>query len=59
MLGHLRNRTRILVTHAIDFLSLVDRVIVMHEGEIVLDGAYEDIKEDPYLTKLMDIHKAH
>lgn len=43
MLGHLKHKTRILVTHAIDFLSLVDRVIVMKEGEIVLDGHYEQI----------------
>lgn len=59
MLDHLRNKTRILVTHAIDFLALVDRVLVMNEGEIVLDGLYEDIKENPYLVKLMEIHKAH
>jgi len=59
MLDHLRNKTRILVTHAIDFLALVDRVLVMNEGEIVLDGPYEDIKENPYLVKLMEIHKAH
>ena len=59
MLGHLRNKTRILVTHAIDFLGLVDRVIVMNEGEIVLDGHYDAIKENPYLIKLMEIHKAH
>ena len=43
MLGHLKKKTRILVTHAVDFLSLVDRVIVMKNGEIILDGAYEEI----------------
>ena len=29
MLNYLGKKTRILVTHAVDFLSLVDRVIVM------------------------------
>lgn len=59
MLRHLKKKTRILVTHAIDFLGLVDRVIVMKDGQIVLDGQYEDIKDDPYLAQLMEIHKAH
>lgn len=50
MLGHLKNKTRILVTHAIDFLGLVDRVIVMKEGQLVLDGRFEDIQNNPYLV---------
>ena len=30
--GMLRDKTRILVTHAIDFLHLADRLIVIKEG---------------------------
>lgn len=45
----MKDKTRILVTHAVDFLHLVDRVIVVKEGEIVLEGKYEDIKTDVYL----------
>lgn len=59
MLGHLKNKTRILVTHAIDFLGLVDRIIVMKEGQIILNGTYDEICNDPYLIQLMEIHKAH
>ena len=59
MLGHLKNKTRILVTHAVDFLNLVDKVIVMRGGEIVLQGAFEEIKNNPYLKQLLDIHKPH
>lgn len=40
MLEHLKHKTRILVTHAVDFLSLVDRVIVLKEGRIVLQGNF-------------------
>ena len=29
LLGHLRNKTRILVTHAIDFIHLADKIIIM------------------------------
>jgi len=52
---HLKNKTRVLVTHAVDFLALVDRVIVLSEGQIVIQGPYEEIKEDPYLAKIIDI----
>ena len=49
LLDHLKDKTRILVTHAIDFLHLVDRVLVIKDGNLVLDGNYEDIKNDAYL----------
>ena len=32
--GLLKNKTRILCTHAIDFLHLADKVVVLKEGEI-------------------------
>ena len=35
MQGYLRNKTRVLVTHAIDFLHLADKIIVMQQGRIV------------------------
>lgn len=31
-MGKLRDKTRILVTHAIDFLEHVDRIIIMEKG---------------------------
>ena len=37
-LNKFKEKTRVLVTHALDFLHLVDRVIVMKEGKIVLSG---------------------
>ena len=36
LLTHLKNKTIVLVTHAVDFLHLVDRIIVFKEGEMVL-----------------------
>lgn len=35
VLGHLKEKTRILITHAIDFIHLADRVFIMKEGRIV------------------------
>lgn len=48
-MGQLKNKTRVLVTHAVDFLHLVDNIILLKEGQIILQGNYEDIKDDPYL----------
>lgn len=59
LLNHLKSKTIVLVTHAIDFLHLVDRIIVFNEGEIVLQGSYTEIESDPYLQKLIQIHKGH
>jgi ABC-type multidrug transport system fused ATPase/permease subunit len=50
LLGHLKEKTIVLVTHAVDFLSLVDRVVVFDEGKIVLQGSYEDVKDESYLV---------
>jgi len=45
LLGHLKNKTRIIITHSHQHLSLADRVIVMKEGQIILDGHYDTIKD--------------
>lgn len=58
-MADLKDKTRILVTHAVDFLGQVDEVIVLKEGKVVLMGAYEDIKDDPYLRQLESIHASH
>jgi ATP-binding cassette subfamily C (CFTR/MRP) protein 1 len=33
-LGLLKEKTRILVTHAVEFLHIADRVVIMNEGRI-------------------------
>ena len=42
--GLLSRSTRVIVTHNLSFLSLMDRIILLEEGEIVLDGSYDEIK---------------
>lgn len=59
LLNHLKSKTIILVTHAVDFLHLVDRIIVFKEGEMVLQGSYSEIENEPYLKQLIQIHKGH
>jgi len=54
-MGELKDKTRILVTHAVDFLHLCDKIIVIQEGRIFLEGTYQELKDEPYLLKLMEI----
>ena len=59
LLNHLKSKTIILVTHAVDFLHLVDRIIVFKDGEMVLSGSYSEIENEEYLKQLIQIHKGH
>jgi len=59
LLDYMKSKTRILVTHAIDFLHLVDRIVVIKDGELILDGHYNDIMDDEYLKQLLIIHKSN
>ena len=43
--GELQGKTRILVTHAVDFLHLVDTIIILKDGLVTLKGSYEELKE--------------
>ena len=57
--GLLKEKTRILVTHAIDFVHLADRVIIMKKGKVTAQGTYEELKDNEYMKEVMDIHKSH
>lgn len=39
----LRNKTRILITHALHFAEYLDDLYVFDEGEIAVHGTYEDV----------------
>lgn len=43
--GMLKGKTRILVTHAIDFLEHVDWIIIMEKGRITDMGSFDDLWE--------------
>ena len=40
LLGELKHKTRVLVTHAVDFIDKADRIIIMEEGRIKHIGSY-------------------
>lgn len=52
LMGYLKHKTRILVTHSTDCLHLVDQIILFKSGQIVAHGPYNSIKDHPYLKNL-------
>lgn len=50
----LRGKTRILVTHSVDFLDRVDKIIVMEKGEILHQGTFEELKDLEYFRTILD-----
>lgn len=58
-MGAMKNKTRILATHAIDFLDVCDSIILLDKGKIIFKGPYEEVKDNEYLKKLISIHKQH
>jgi len=41
--GMLKEKTKVLVTHAIDFLDIADQIIVMDQGKIAAQGTYNEL----------------
>ena len=41
----LKNKTRLLVTHAVEFLDRVDRILMIEDGKIILDGTFNQLKD--------------
>ena len=54
--GIMREKTRILITHAVDFVHLADKIVIMDEGKIDAAGTFEDLQEHPYMKEILEIH---
>ena len=55
-MGLLKEKTRILVTHAVDFMHLADRIVVMEGGRVSSFGTFYELKNNSYLEKVLNIH---
>lgn len=55
--GVLKDRTRILVTHAIDFLNQADHIIMMEHGRIKAQGTYDELEQLKEFSDLMDLNQ--
>ena len=54
--GILKDKTRILVTHAVDFVNLADKIVIMKEGKIIAQGSPIELWAHPYLLEIQEIH---
>lgn len=51
----LGQKTRVLVTNQLHFLSQVDRIILVHEGTVKEEGTYEELSNNgPLFQRLME-----
>ncbi|KAJ1262043.1 hypothetical protein BS78_09G077000 [Paspalum vaginatum] len=53
----LQNKTVILVTHQVEFLSKVDKIMVMENGEITQEGTYQELLQSS--TEFQQLVNAH
>ncbi|KAL5203378.1 hypothetical protein ABZP36_014330 [Zizania latifolia] len=54
----LESKTVVLVTHQVEFLSKVDKILVMENGEITQEGTYEDLLQaGTAFEQLVNAHK--
>ncbi|XP_060850029.1 probable multidrug resistance-associated protein lethal(2)03659 isoform X2 [Rhopalosiphum padi] len=43
--GYLRDKTCILITHQIQYLSSVDQIILMDKGNVLTEGSYDELQK--------------
>ena len=54
LLGELRHKTRVLVTHAVDFIDRADRIVIMEEGRIKHIGTYDELQHSEVMKHIID-----
>ncbi|CAG4922635.1 unnamed protein product [Colias eurytheme] len=52
--GLLRHSTRILVTHQLHHLKTADKVIILRNGEIEIQGSFETVSKTPLFEELLE-----
>ena len=55
--GLLKDKTRVLATHAVEFAQRADKVIVLENGRIVDIGKFDELeKRCEYIKKIQEVH---
>ncbi|KAL6619883.1 hypothetical protein ACP70R_035022 [Stipagrostis hirtigluma subsp. patula] len=58
VMAALENKTVILVTHQVEFLSKVDKILVMENGQITQEGTYEELLQSgTAFEQLVNAHR--
>lgn len=53
--GLMKQKTRILTTHAVDFVKMADHVVIMKDGKIAAQGSYEHLGDHSYIKQIEKI----
>ena len=59
ILGHLSGRIRLLVTHQLQYLKDVDRVLVMKDGSIIHQGVYAEVLDQGALVGVEELSEPY
>ena len=57
LFGLMKDKTRILATHAVEVVEMADHVIIMKNGRVQAQGTYAELKDDPYMVETQKIHR--
>jgi len=57
IINYLKDKTRVIVTNALNYLDNMDRIIYMKSGTIEWTGNFKDFQNHPFYEKLMKITK--
>lgn len=55
ILGQLKGKSVVMVTHGLQYLKYTDYIYVMDEGKIKLEGDFSKIKETELYTKFLEL----
>lgn len=53
-LKYLKGKTIILITHALYYLKYSDYIFVMDNGQVDLQGNYNELKQNPHFNELLN-----
>ena len=53
IIKYLQGKTRIIVTHALNYLKYMDKILYMKSGKIEWIGNYQEIQNQPFYSKLL------
>ncbi|XP_060519081.1 ATP-binding cassette sub-family C member 4-like isoform X2 [Cylas formicarius] len=57
--GYLQNKTRILVTHQVQFLKGAEVIVLMHNGKITKKGAINDLSQEDLSLLSKEVEQTH